>query len=209
MKKHHVIQGAPFGQHLCRGLWHLSKRSSTSSDHFSASECSSQGASDKGPLTHQTGKWALLLVYKYCIQVPSQPVTCQCVSCFGLTLVIKREKKLDPFSIPLGARWNFRTALKFLSSENYLTSQFPSNGKRWKRGNYSKMSQDNVCWRKPVLICRILLLGVSKLTTSKIFSHYFLISKSPSNLKFQMTFEGLTIIMLELWLLKGVNFFSL
>lgn len=170
-------------------------------------QCSSQGFKDQG-YTHQTGKWALLLVYKYCIQVPSQPVlTCQCVSCFGLTLVIK-EKNLTPFLFLWGSVKNFRTALKFLSSENYLTSQFSFKWQKMKRGNYSKMSQDNVCWRrKPVLICQILLLGFPNWLLLKIFTLLFNLKKSPSNLQVSNDFWRSDYkIMLGCSLLKGLIF---
>ncbi|XP_075583751.1 protocadherin-9 [Pelecanus crispus] len=51
MKKHHVIQELPLDNTFVGGCDTLSKRSSTSSDHFSASECSSQGGfKTKGPL---------------------------------------------------------------------------------------------------------------------------------------------------------------
>ncbi|KAK7913167.1 hypothetical protein WMY93_013378 [Mugilogobius chulae] len=43
VKKHHVIQELPLDNTFVGGCDTLSKRSSTSSDHFSASECSSQG----------------------------------------------------------------------------------------------------------------------------------------------------------------------
>ncbi|XP_072884331.1 protocadherin-9 isoform X4 [Hemitrygon akajei] len=50
-KKHHVIQELPLDNTFVGGCDTLSKRSSTSSDHFSASECSSQGGfKTKGPL---------------------------------------------------------------------------------------------------------------------------------------------------------------
>ncbi|XP_048887308.1 protocadherin-9 isoform X2 [Brienomyrus brachyistius] len=42
-KKHHIIQELPLDNTFVGGCDTLSKRSSTSSDHFSASECSSQG----------------------------------------------------------------------------------------------------------------------------------------------------------------------
>uniref|UniRef100_A0A8C9R2R5 Protocadherin 9 n=1 Tax=Scleropages formosus TaxID=113540 RepID=A0A8C9R2R5_SCLFO len=42
-KKHHVVQELPLDNTFVGGCDTLSKRSSTSSDHFSASECSSQG----------------------------------------------------------------------------------------------------------------------------------------------------------------------
>ncbi|KAJ3593871.1 hypothetical protein NHX12_006205 [Muraenolepis orangiensis] len=44
VKKHHVIQELPLDNTFVGGCDTLSKRSSTSSDHFSTSECSSQGA---------------------------------------------------------------------------------------------------------------------------------------------------------------------
>ncbi|KAM3837307.1 protocadherin-9 [Vipera latastei] len=51
VKKHHVIQELPLDNTFVGGCDTLSKRSSTSSDHFSASECSSQGGfKTKGPL---------------------------------------------------------------------------------------------------------------------------------------------------------------
>ncbi|XP_069496732.1 protocadherin-9 isoform X2 [Ambystoma mexicanum] len=51
VKKHHVIQELPLDNTFVGGCDTLSKRSSTSSDHFSASECSSQGGfKAKGPL---------------------------------------------------------------------------------------------------------------------------------------------------------------
>ncbi|KAJ8407083.1 hypothetical protein AAFF_G00287590 [Aldrovandia affinis] len=43
VKKHHVVQELPLDNTFVGGCDTLSKRSSTSSDHFSASECSSQG----------------------------------------------------------------------------------------------------------------------------------------------------------------------
>uniref|UniRef100_A0A8C7GN97 Protocadherin 9 n=1 Tax=Oncorhynchus kisutch TaxID=8019 RepID=A0A8C7GN97_ONCKI len=43
VKKHHMIQELPLDNTFVGGCDTLSKRSSTSSDHFSASECSSQG----------------------------------------------------------------------------------------------------------------------------------------------------------------------
>ncbi|XP_042189899.1 protocadherin-9 isoform X5 [Callorhinchus milii] len=50
-KKHHVIQELPLDNTFVGGCDTLSKRSSTSSDHFSASECSSQGGfKTKGPM---------------------------------------------------------------------------------------------------------------------------------------------------------------
>ncbi|KAK6325870.1 hypothetical protein J4Q44_G00052120 [Coregonus suidteri] len=50
-KKHHVIQELPLDNTIVGGCDTLSKRSSTSSDHFSASECSSQGGfKTKGPI---------------------------------------------------------------------------------------------------------------------------------------------------------------
>ncbi|XP_069746695.1 protocadherin-9 isoform X3 [Narcine bancroftii] len=50
-KKHHVIQELPLDNTFVGGCDTLSKHSSTSSDHFSASECSSQGGfKTKGPL---------------------------------------------------------------------------------------------------------------------------------------------------------------
>ncbi|KAJ8404953.1 hypothetical protein AAFF_G00328740 [Aldrovandia affinis] len=54
VKKHHVIQELPLDNTFVGGGCDtLSKRSSTSSDHFSASECSSQGGfKPKGPLSH-------------------------------------------------------------------------------------------------------------------------------------------------------------
>ncbi|XP_038674201.1 protocadherin-9 isoform X8 [Scyliorhinus canicula] len=56
-KKHHVIQELPLDNTFVGGCDTLSKRSSTSSDHFSASECSSQGGfKTKGPMhTRQVG----------------------------------------------------------------------------------------------------------------------------------------------------------
>ncbi|AWP01285.1 putative protocadherin-9 [Scophthalmus maximus] len=51
VKKHHVIQELPLDNTFVGGCDTLSKRSSTSSDHFSASECSSQGGfKTKGPM---------------------------------------------------------------------------------------------------------------------------------------------------------------
>ncbi|XP_036400865.1 protocadherin-9-like isoform X2 [Megalops cyprinoides] len=51
VKKHHVIQELPLDNTFVGGCDTLSKRSSTSSDHFSASECSSQGGvKTRGPL---------------------------------------------------------------------------------------------------------------------------------------------------------------
>ncbi|XP_069061397.1 protocadherin-9 isoform X1 [Pleurodeles waltl] len=51
VKKHHAIQELPLDNTFVGGCDTLSKRSSTSSDHFSASECSSQGGfKAKGPL---------------------------------------------------------------------------------------------------------------------------------------------------------------
>ncbi|XP_011488789.1 protocadherin-9 isoform X3 [Oryzias latipes] len=57
VKKHHVIQELPLDNTFVGGCDTLSKRSSTSSDHFSASECSSQGGfKTKGPMhTRQQG----------------------------------------------------------------------------------------------------------------------------------------------------------
>ncbi|KAK6325871.1 hypothetical protein J4Q44_G00052130 [Coregonus suidteri] len=57
-KKHHVIQELPLDNTFVGGCDTLSKRSSTSSDHFSASECSSQGGfKTKGHHTPiQTGR---------------------------------------------------------------------------------------------------------------------------------------------------------
>ncbi|XP_064183987.1 protocadherin-9-like isoform X1 [Anguilla rostrata] len=51
VKKHHVIQELPLDNTFVGGCDTLSKRSSTSSDHFSASECSSQGGvKTRGPM---------------------------------------------------------------------------------------------------------------------------------------------------------------
>ncbi|XP_015219116.1 protocadherin-9 isoform X3 [Lepisosteus oculatus] len=56
VKKHHVIQELPLDNTFVGGCDTLSKRSSTSSDHFSASECSSQGGfKTKGPLHTRQG----------------------------------------------------------------------------------------------------------------------------------------------------------
>ncbi|XP_056606281.1 protocadherin-9 isoform X2 [Triplophysa dalaica] len=53
VKKHHVIQELPLDNTFVGGCDTLSKRSSTSSDHFSASECSSQGGfKSKGAPLH-------------------------------------------------------------------------------------------------------------------------------------------------------------
>ncbi|KAL7890538.1 hypothetical protein AOLI_G00000140 [Acnodon oligacanthus] len=53
VKKHHVIQELPLDNTFVGGCDTLSKRSSTSSDHFSASECSSQGGfKTKGGTLH-------------------------------------------------------------------------------------------------------------------------------------------------------------
>ncbi|KAM9482980.1 protocadherin-9 isoform 2-T2 [Clarias gariepinus] len=52
-KKHHVVQELPLDNTFVGGCDTLSKRSSTSSDHFSASECSSQGGfKTKGGTLH-------------------------------------------------------------------------------------------------------------------------------------------------------------
>ncbi|XP_071991414.1 protocadherin-9 isoform X3 [Engystomops pustulosus] len=57
VKKHHVIQELPLDNTFVGGCDTLSKRSSTSSDHFSASECSSQGGfKTKGPLHSRQGQ---------------------------------------------------------------------------------------------------------------------------------------------------------
>ncbi|XP_075055902.1 protocadherin-9 isoform X2 [Mixophyes fleayi] len=57
VKKHHVIQELPLDNTFVGGCDTLSKRSSTSSDHFSASECSSQGGfKTKGPLHTRQGQ---------------------------------------------------------------------------------------------------------------------------------------------------------
>ncbi|KAJ8352657.1 hypothetical protein SKAU_G00241330 [Synaphobranchus kaupii] len=51
VKKHHVVQELPLDNTFVGGSDTLSKRSSTSSDHFSASECSSQGGvKTRGPM---------------------------------------------------------------------------------------------------------------------------------------------------------------
>ncbi|XP_061091510.1 protocadherin-9-like isoform X2 [Conger conger] len=51
VNKHHVIQDLPLDNTFVGGCDTLSKRSSTSSDHFSASECSSQGGvKTRGPM---------------------------------------------------------------------------------------------------------------------------------------------------------------
>ncbi|XP_066562778.1 protocadherin-9 isoform X1 [Amia ocellicauda] len=56
VKKHHVIQELPLDNTFVGGCDTLSKRSSTSSDHFSASECSSQGGfKTKGPMHTRQG----------------------------------------------------------------------------------------------------------------------------------------------------------
>ncbi|XP_061081444.1 protocadherin-9 isoform X1 [Conger conger] len=56
VKKHHVIQELPLDNTFVGGCDTLSKRSSTSSDHFSASECSSQGGfKPKAPLHSRQG----------------------------------------------------------------------------------------------------------------------------------------------------------
>ncbi|KAK2858218.1 hypothetical protein Q7C36_006137 [Tachysurus vachellii] len=53
VKKHHVVQELPLDNTFVGGCDTLSKRSSTSSDHFSASECSSQGGfKTKGGTLH-------------------------------------------------------------------------------------------------------------------------------------------------------------
>ena len=69
VKKHHVIQELPLDNTFVGGCDTLSKRSSTSSDHFSASECSSQGGfKTKGPLhTRQVNEhfyWSISTAYK-------------------------------------------------------------------------------------------------------------------------------------------------
>ncbi|XP_071991418.1 protocadherin-9 isoform X6 [Engystomops pustulosus] len=67
VKKHHVIQELPLDNTFVGGCDTLSKRSSTSSDHFSASECSSQGGfKTKGPLHSRQGGTA---------------VQCNCLAC--------------------------------------------------------------------------------------------------------------------------------
>lgn len=69
VKKHHVIQELPLDNTFVGGCDTLSKRSSTSSDHFSASECSSQGGfKTKGPMhTRQQVKenfyWSISTAY--------------------------------------------------------------------------------------------------------------------------------------------------
>ncbi|XP_023648876.1 protocadherin-9 isoform X2 [Paramormyrops kingsleyae] len=56
VKKHLVVQELPLDNTFVGGCDSLSKRSSTSSDHFSASECSSQGGfKTKGPLHSKQG----------------------------------------------------------------------------------------------------------------------------------------------------------
>ncbi|KAL4608893.1 protocadherin-9-like [Arapaima gigas] len=56
VKKHHVVQELPLDNTFVGGCDTLSKRSSTSSDHFSASECSSQGGfKTKGSLHTRQG----------------------------------------------------------------------------------------------------------------------------------------------------------
>ncbi|XP_030055294.1 protocadherin-9 [Microcaecilia unicolor] len=69
VKKHHVIQELPLDNTFVGGCDTLSKRSSTSSDHFSASECSSQGGfKTKGPLHSRQVKehfyWSISTAYK-------------------------------------------------------------------------------------------------------------------------------------------------
>ncbi|XP_043928818.1 protocadherin-9 [Protopterus annectens] len=69
VKKHHVIQELPLDNTFVGGCDTLSKRSSTSSDHFSASECSSQGGfKTKGPLHSRQVKehfyWSISTTYK-------------------------------------------------------------------------------------------------------------------------------------------------
>ncbi|XP_075708430.1 protocadherin-9 isoform X2 [Rhinoderma darwinii] len=67
VKKHHVIQELPLDNTFVGGCDTLSKRSSTSSDHFSASECSSQGGfKTKGPLHTRQG---------------GTTVQCNCLAC--------------------------------------------------------------------------------------------------------------------------------
>uniref|UniRef100_A0AAY4DQM4 Cadherin domain-containing protein n=1 Tax=Denticeps clupeoides TaxID=299321 RepID=A0AAY4DQM4_9TELE len=68
VKKHHVIQELPLDNTFVGGCDTLSKRSSTSSDHFSASECSSQGGfKTKGPLHNRQVKehfyWSISTAY--------------------------------------------------------------------------------------------------------------------------------------------------
>ncbi|KAJ8282177.1 hypothetical protein COCON_G00046960 [Conger conger] len=57
VNKHHVIQDLPLDNTFVGGCDTLSKRSSTSSDHFSASECSSQGGvKTRGPMHNRQVK---------------------------------------------------------------------------------------------------------------------------------------------------------
>ncbi|KAF5896048.1 protocadherin-9-like [Clarias magur] len=59
-KKHHVVQELPLDNTFVGGCDTLSKRSSTSSDHFSASECSSQGGfkTKGGTLHNRQAAWS-------------------------------------------------------------------------------------------------------------------------------------------------------
>ncbi|KAG9331117.1 hypothetical protein JZ751_020200 [Albula glossodonta] len=70
VKKHHVIQELPLDNTFVGGCDTLSKRSSTSSDHFTASECSSQGGvKTRGPMHNRQVKehfyWSISTAYNY------------------------------------------------------------------------------------------------------------------------------------------------